>query len=193
MPSFFSCVLWPGELFTSEVPATTSLTSSVGEPGHAVHYMYLTPTTHPCTCHKTQPRAKEDCRHGTQPAPPKSSYMSSPTSSIPAEAPQAPPTPVPDDESSDSDEGDLLEELWPRETKPLLTYQVSPACRSCSLRGVSLRISPHFPPFPSLFHQMTFSNGASVDLPIVQDLMGRRYEMGIGNIVVRVFLMVFPM
>jgi len=32
---------------------------------------------------------------------------------------------------------------------------------------------------------MTFSNGATVNLPIVQDLMGRQYEMGIGNIVVR--------
>ncbi|GAB5032359.1 protein-lysine methyltransferase mettl21a-like [Nannochloropsis oceanica] len=80
--------------------------------------------------------------------------MSSSTSSLPAKALQAPPPPVPNNGTSDSeDEGDLLEELWPRETKPLLMYQ------------------------------MTFSNGASVDLPIVQDLMGRRYEMGIGNIV----------
>ena len=56
-----------------------------------------------------------------------------------AEAPQAPPAPAPapapdsESESSESeDEGDLLEELWPRETKPLLTYQVRPAGSSAS-------------------------------------------------------------
>jgi hypothetical protein len=40
---------------------------------------------------------------------------------------------------------------------------------------------------------MTFSNGTTLDLPIVQDLMGRKYEMGIGNIVVRARLLdIFP-
>ena len=32
---------------------------------------------------------------------------------------------------------------------------------------------------------MTYPNGTTLDLPIEQDLMGRRYSYGIGNIVVR--------
>ena len=109
----------------------------------------LTHTTHPPTptCYRSQQQQQQQ-RFDFVP------NMEAPTSSLPlpeaaAQAPPAPAAPAPDNESSDSseDEGDLLEELWPRETKPLLNYQVRPA-GSPAACITSPPFLTHLPPFP---------------------------------------------